>query len=292
MFSAGILKMSRCVWFEEVRFRKVQRFANMCSAGVLLSVGLLHLLPTASALLDAAENNSQPINSHHFPAANVALLALYMVVLLCERVLRLPDATTLEQKVSACARSTTASAAAANYIDEEYLCDTSEDISVRPTIRCGLRTPEFRAAATHTACAAGRAIVEGLALGTVHHIVCVGAIFVASASRVGTVAARLTYDNDQVPLTPGGTATLAGVYALSVPLGVGLGIAFASTNAACRGVVLAVAAATFVYFGAFEAPADELVLHKRWPLSKYCAMLCGGAFVVIITSALAGAHAL
>ncbi len=289
-FSVGILKMSRCVWFEEVRFRKVQRFANMCSAGVLLAVGLLHILPTASTLLDAAEHKRRAVSSHEFPAANVALLGLYMVILLCERVLRLPDAAAIEQKTTQ--QWPERSIGTAHYVDEEYLCDTSEDVSVRPTVRCGFRTPEFRAAAMHTACAAGRAMVEGLALGASHHIVCVGAVFIASASRVGTVAARLTYENDQVPLTRAGTAALATAFALALPVGMGLGIGFHAANAALRGVVLAVAAAKFIYFGAFEAPADELVLHRRWPLSKYCAMLCGAAFVVIITSALAGAHAL
>lgn len=296
--------------FNAERFSKAFSFIDSGTAGVFLGASLLHLFPDSASLLTAAElGQKYDKNDHPFPAANVVILVIYLAVLLCDRVLRLPDATDCSDKlddVLSCnedvyERRDTMHIGHDTVLptmlpNEEYIRDSASvvlesEVYNRPYIvRCGFRTYEFRAALLTTICAVARTLVEVIALGTSSHIACFSIIFMASFLRIISTSAQLCRQFISIPLTSCAHALLISGLAFTVPIGVGIGAGMRLTSAGVRGAVIAIAAASFLYFGGFETPAEEFIVSKQQRLGKYGAMLLGASVIVVITSALAGIH--
>lgn len=303
--------------FNAERLNKVFSFINAGTAGVFLGASLLHLFPDSQNLLQAAELGQKYDKNHHpFPAANVVILGIYFAVLLCDRVLRLPEASDCSNKLDDVLSNDLLSINEDVYVrrdtmhvghdtvlpsvlpSEDFIRDSASvalganiDVYNRPyVVRCGFRTYEFRAALLNTICAVARTLVEVIALGTSTHIACFSIIFVASFLRIILTSACLCRKFISIPLTTCAHAMLISGLALTVPIGVGIGTGIRFTSAGVRGAVIAIAAAAFLYFGGFETPAEEFIVSRQNHLAKFGTMLLGASIIVIITSALAGVH--
>lgn len=282
------------------RFETLLRIASTGAAGVGLATALLHLFRESEILLDHVEYGHSHAGQHS-PTVFNAIIGVYFVALLCDRALRLPEATHTSDADDVKNTPMDDIEASMYTINErfgttfipterpsEYLSEKSVDEPrTRNIVSQGVRTAEFRGALHRVFRASARVTVEAIALGGSTHIVCVSAVFLAIATRIWAVAATLSAEFNAVPLTASAQLVLVTLFTLAAPLGVGIGAGLGSINLTVRAVISTILSGIFLYFSAFSTPAEQFVQNRDRVVSKFCAMLVGALLVVIITSSLA-----
>jgi len=226
---------------------------NAFAAGLFLGVGLLHFLPAADAgFADGGIG---------YPLAPTLALAAFLLLLLLEHVL-LPDV---------------AHDAAHAHSSEGLLSHAGHDHSPAPAA-----SPYVLVIAL-----SAHSVLAGLALGADPDRAGTLLSFLAIAVHKGSAGLALGMALASSAIGRARSLRLATVFALMTPLGIGLGMAagggLLSLEAAVpfEAGVLALAAGTFLYIGAFDLLQDEFLQPgRRW--AKWVSAVAG----VLLASAL------
>eukprot|EP00177_Eucheuma_denticulatum_P000646 GFKZ01001160.1.p1 GENE.GFKZ01001160.1~~GFKZ01001160.1.p1 ORF type:complete len:352 (+),score=52.37 GFKZ01001160.1:167-1222(+) len=292
------------------RFNYIIEFGHALSAGVFLSVGLLHVLPEAVELFEGGHGHGEEEGEHSDEDGDEAermamrldgqvvvrdeegeegeegeeeeglgaLVWTFLVVMitfyglfLLEQILVPKVLTSRSAKEIADKQSD----------DVEDGALESGEIS-EPHELGGFRSRAFATGLIEILGLSAHSLFESMALGLSDEFDTVLNIFIATAAHRWATAAAIAFKLiTEVKYLA--FLVLLVIFSAMVPLGIGIGAGLSGLSDTVQGVLFAISAGTFIYLGAYESMAEAFAPGKTLIFRKFLATLLGAGIIVVVT---------